>query len=363
MRVLHYYTEDDPMVCLHVSTLCDNMRGKIDCHLATDGNAARTLLQGSHYDLLHLHGCWCNSARSIVNLALRQGTRLLLTPHGQLEPWVMEENKWREKMPKRLFYQRDIVRKAYAVVIQGKMEQECMQQLAWNRRTVIIRNSVITSLTSPSDMAAQTLALYQKVVDSNPLHRMQADTQTALRTIIKAGITGDKRWLTDDDSLPAVTQWREILCYAHQEEIIDSIRRGIRVLGLEVPDINVERIDYFVPDTMQPAAAIGTAIGNQFVSENERLLATFRYLRRIIDNGQIGIKHLIELDRELREHDCQEEELRDTLEEKNLLKIAARLMQVMMELTGLTEGFMPVKPLDDRLSRRLRKQIDNHLTI
>ena len=363
MRVLHYYPKDDPMVSQHVATLCESIGLKVDNHLATDVNGARTLLQGSHYDLLHLHGCWRNSTRGIVNIALKRGIRLIITPHGQLEPWVMEESKWKEKMPKRLLYQRNIVRKAYAVIIQGKMEQECMQQLGWNPRTVIIRNSVITNLTTNSNMARQTYALYQKVMDSNPLELMQDDTKEALRTIIKAGITGDRRWLTEEDALPAITQWREILCYAHQEQITETIERGIRLLGLEAADIEADQIDYFVPEGMEPAEDIGTAIGNQFVSENERLLATFRFLRKLIDNRQIGIKHLIELDRELREHNCEEDRLYEKMEERNMRKTAARLMQVMSELTGLTEGFMPIPPLDDRASRKLREQIDNHLTI
>ena len=212
-------------------------------------------------------------------------------------------------------------------------------------------------------MARQTYALYQKVMDSNPLELMQDDTKEALRTIIKAGITGDRRWLTEEDALPAITQWREILCYAHQEQITETIERGIRLLGLEAADIEADQIDYFVPEGMEPAEDIGTAIGNQFVSENERLLATFRFLRKLIDNRQIGIKHLIELDRELREHNCEEDRLYEKMEERNMRKTAARLMQVMSELTGLTEGFMPIPPLDDRASRKLREQIDNHLTI
>ena len=363
MRVLHYYPDEDPMVSQHVTMLSDGMGLEADNHLATDFNGARTLLQGTHYDILHLHGCWRNSSRTVVNMALKARTRLVLTPHGQLEPWMMEECRWKEKLPKQMLYQRNIVKRAYAVIIQGKMEQECMQQLGWNPRTVIIRNCVVTSSITKKEMARQTFALYQKVMDSNPLELMQKGTLQALRTIIKAGITGDTRWLTEEDILPTMIQWRELLCYAYQEQIAETIQRGIRILGLDAPDIDVEQIPFFAPSGFQQADAIGLAIGNQFVSEDERLLATFRYLRKLASSHQLGIKHLIELDRELREHDCEESTLMETLAERNLSKHVARLMQLMQDLTGLTEGYMPTAPVNDRTTRLVRKQIDNHLKI
>ena len=155
-------------------------------HCATEAEQAKTLLQGGSYDILHLHGCWRNSSRSIVNIAMRLGCRLVVTPHGGLEPWVQEEKRWKEKLPKRILYQRDIIRRAYAVIIQGKMEDECMKRLGWNPRTVIIRNAVITQSTTPKEMAAQTLAVYRKVMDSNQLELMDDDMRDMLLDIIMA---------------------------------------------------------------------------------------------------------------------------------------------------------------------------------
>ena len=365
MRILHYYDKNDAMVSQHVRLLTEHMDKEAENHTATDSEQARTLLKGGQYNILHLHGCWRNSSHSIVSLALRQGARLVLTPHGQLEPWVQEENRWKEKLPKRLLYQRRIVQQAYAVLIQGRLEQECMDNLKWNPRTVIIRNAVITSSTTPEEMGHQTYNVYRKVLDSNTLELMTDDTRDTLFYLTKAGITGDKRWL--DLSAPiaplSTEEWRKLCCYAHQEHITDTIRKGARVLGLEMPDLDASRIDFFLPDGFQESESIQQTIGYQFASENDRLVATFRYLRKVTANGQLGIRHLIELDRELREHHCDEEELEDELKERRLLRLTARLMQLSAELTGLTEGFMPVRPVNDRTTRKLRKHIDNHLKI
>lgn len=358
------------MTAQHVAALQQGMGPQAESHAATTADDARALLQGSRYDIIHLHGCWRNSSYSIVRQAMKKGARLVVTPHGQLEPWVQNDGYWKEKLPKRLLYQRRLMRKAYAVIIQGKMEEKCMQRLAWNSRCVIIRNAIVTQSITAQEMARQTFALYRKVADSNTLALMTPETRTLLRLLMKAGITGDIRWLSkeDSDSLqqPEVRgniQWRELLCYAHQEHITDTMQRGIRILQLDAPDINVEAIPYFLPDGYQPTKSIGQTIGNQFASENDRLIATFKLIRKLIANGQFSIRHLVELDRELRQYGCDEELLEEQLGERQLLPTARRTMQLMADTTGLTEGFMPVSPLNDRTTKKLYLKIENHLKI
>lgn len=367
MRILHFYQAEDPLIGQHVAILQEGMGLEAENHLATNADDARTLLQGSHYDILHLHGCWRNASRSIVSLALRKGCRFIVTPHGQLEPWVQGENYWKEKLPKRVLYQQAIIRQAYAIIIQGSMEQECLERLGWNKRLVTIRNCVITSTISKTDMARQTFKLYQKVMDTNTLELLSPEMRQHLKTIIMAGITGDIRWLPQSavSTLPPTPSipWREVLLYAHHEQIMDILQRGLRILNLEVPDIDVESIDHFWPEDYQDTPLIGPTIGNLFASENDRLLASFRVVRKLLSNGHFSMKHLIELDQELRQHDCEEEELADTLKERLLWKLTRRTMKLLSDRTGLTEGFMPVEPLNDYKTRTYRKQVDNHLKL
>ncbi len=379
MRILHYYDKADEMISQHVKMLTDNMGLEAESYAASEPEQARTLLKGGHLDILHLHGCWRSSSRSIVKTALKQGARLVVTPHGQLEPWVREENRWKEKLPKRLLFQQTIIQRAYAVLIQGSMEQECMQQLGWNTRTVVIRNAVITSSTTPAEMARKTFTVYRKILDSNPLQLMMDDTKRLLYDLLTVGTAGDKRWLSATSYLASTSplttsqetphtkvssdQWRLLLCYAHQEQITDILYKGIRILGLDAPDIDASQIDFYVPDGFQYAESIKDTIGFEFVSENDRLMATFRYLHRVYAANRLAVKHLAELNRELREHGCNEETLDDDLKERRLWKFAARLMQLMHDVTGLTEGFMPIPPLLDRTTRNMRKRLDNHLTV
>ena len=321
------------------------------------------LLREGHYDLLHIHGCWSQQAWAIARLALKRGTRLVFSPQGQLEPWVMKEGYWKEKLPKRLLYQRWIANRAYAVIVQGKMEEECLRQLGWNSRLVIIRNPQITNTITPQEAERQQQQLYRKVMNSNPLELMTAPTRHMLRVFITAGVTGDKRWVTDDLTTLGNDDWHLVLCFAHQEQLMNIIKRGIRILNYDAPDFDATKEDYFVPDGYEEQKSIEQVIGSSFVSENDRLLSTFRHLKKLWQHRRLTIAHLAELDKELRFHEFDEELLCEELQERRLHKLAARLMQLMADLTGLTEGFMPMLPLNDRLTRQMRKTIDNHLKI
>lgn len=364
MRVLYYYPADNPMIARHVDMLCDNMPKEVECHRATEVEQAKTLLEGGHYDLIHLHGCWRNSSKTVVYTALKQGARLIITPHGQLEPWVQQENRWKEKMPKRVLYQQRIVAKAYCIILQGKMEEECMAKLGWNPRCVIIKNGVITSSITPREMVLQTSRLYRKVMDSNPLSLLTDQQQELLRDIITTGITEDQRWLTSQHHQTLDTEdWRRMLCYVTQEHITDTFKRGIRVLRLEPADLQIDSADCFVPKDYEKPATIESVIGNQWVSENERLIATFKHLKKLTSDKKLSILHLIELDKELRQHPCEEDKLCESLKEWRLYKFAARIMLLMNLKTGLTEGFMPMPPLNDKAAKNMRRQLNNRLSI
>ena len=73
--------------------------------------------------------------------------------------------------------------------------------------------------------------------------------------------------------------------------------------------------------------------------------------------------HLVELTRELYRDTVDDDKLSEVLEEKGLTAYARSLMQVLSELTGLDEGYMPLPPADNKLTRQIRQQLTNHLKI
>ena len=248
MRILHFYPKTDAAICQYFDMLASNMGLEVENHKASTSEEARQLLRNIDFDILHVHGCWNNAQFMIVRKALQQGARLVVTPYGQLQPWVQQQHFWKEKLPKRIAYQKSIVEQAYAVIVQGNMELECIAQLAWNKRCIIIRNALITNSITPREMARQTFELYQRIMDSNPLQLMNDNTRKFAKRLITVGITGDERW-TMSDEIPMLGDWRQILCYAHQEQITPIIQRAIRTLNLIEPNIDATKIPYFVPDS------------------------------------------------------------------------------------------------------------------
>jgi len=366
MKILHFYSPDKRgMIVDYVSLLCNGMQMSDQVEQTTDAHAACQLLGERKFDILHLHGCWDNASYYVVRQALKTGTRFVITPHGQLEPWVRETHYWKEKLPKQLLYQKRMVRHAYAMIVQGAMEEECMRKLGWNPRMVIVRNSLITNSITPLAMIRQVSLVYRQVMNSDTLHLMSENTKKLIKQLIKTGITGDKRWLTEEPCSSALDdeEWRRLLCFVHHEQIDDIVARGFRILHLDAPELNASQLVCFMPDNYESPQTIESVIGISFASENERLLATFRHLRRLILRHRLALSHLVELHRELRFHDAEEETLNEELRDRHLYSMAARLMQLAHDLTGMEEGFMPMPPLNDRMTRTIRKQIDNHLRI
>lgn len=365
MRVLHFYPSDDSLIKQYVTVIHDNMGLECTNEMESDPSVVQQRLESSHYDILHIHGCWRISTYLVVRKAIRNGTRIVLSPHGQLNPWVVSNDYLKEKLPKRILFQKRVVQSSYAVILQGKIEEECFAKLGWNTRTITVRNVLYTRSISRTEMTSQVFRIYRRVMDSNPLQLMDDDTRDLTRQLIKTGITGNKLWLTDEPlSQPdTLEKWRLLLCYAHQEQITDVIRRGLYLFGYDAPDLDVAKITFFLPDNFKQPETISKTIGLSFVTENDRLMATFRLLSKLTDRRQLSITHLIELDKELREHGCDEDSLRERLEEHHLLKFVSRLMSVLELTTGFTEGFMPVAPVADRISRKIYKQVENHLSI
>ena len=364
MRILHFFPKEDCMISEYVAMLHESMGLECSNEMVSEAKDAQQNLRSSHYDILHIHGCWNGSLYFIVRQAIKSGTRIVLSPYGQLEPWVMKEGYWKEKLPKRLLFQHAIVCHAYAIIVQGKMEEECLSKLGWNSRTVIIRNSLITNTINAHDMAQQMQNVYRKIMDSNTLQLMTSNTRITLRQLLKVGITGDKRWL--GESYVTITdhnQWRMLYCYVHHEQVADIVKRGLNILHMEAPDFDISKMPCFLPDGYEPSKTIEEAIGMQFATENDRLMATFRHLRRLALRRRLTLAHLAELDKELRYHDAAEDQLCDALKEHHLYVFARRIMQLAHVFTGLDEGLMPMPMLEDRQTRIMKKNIENHLKI
>ncbi len=370
MKVLYYYPKTDDMITRHVTILAEGMPPGAEVQTATSYQEFRQRIEAMKPDLVHLHGCWHYPGHKAAAKARKMGIRVVLSPHGQLEPWVLKERTAAgsdQSLPakiagKSVFLQRRTTERAYALIAFGKMEEHYLRQVGWNPRIETIRNAVITNSISPGQMCSQTLAVYQKVLDSNTLELMGDDERRLLAGILKAGITGDTRWLSEEaiENTKAVNTeaLRRLLVYAEHQNVRNYVDYGISILGLQADAIDTARTAAYFPKKYRRPTPLKQLIGEFKGDETDYLVRMFRQLQKAP-----LLLHLIELHRELMRDTVDDDSLAEALEEKRMTAFARRILQILAEQTLLDEGYMPLDPLDDRGTQQIRHLIANHLKI
>lgn len=319
MRILHLYPQDDPQLTEYVSMLGSN-----------DDIPSP--------DIVHVHGCW---NQDIINKALSfTNARYVISTHGQLQPWVRKDYNALQQTRQKSF-----LSKCHAVIARGRLEQKNLLALGWNPRVEMVPNPFITSTTTPEKTGTLLETIYQKTSDSNVWQNMTAESRTMISCLLKAAIMQDRRYVRQE--IPSDVNWRHILLYGSQENVSDLLTLGMQVLGIAIPDIDVSRPGYYLPEHSQKAEPLHQDVAT--------IIATLR--------KQPCIRHLADLHIALSAPDINDEQLRIDLKDRNLLKHAQRLMAILQELTLLDEGFMPFAPINDKQTLLIREQIDNHLRI
>ena len=91
MKILHIYPKSDNMIAKYVSILVEGMHHSADVRATDSPRDFMAICQKMEPDIVHCHGCWQYAIVNAVNTAYKNGARIILSPHGQLEPWILEE--------------------------------------------------------------------------------------------------------------------------------------------------------------------------------------------------------------------------------------------------------------------------------
>lgn len=364
MRVLHFYPDKNSMVMEYIDMLRRAMGDYAETEIVRNLSDLKKQVKSQKPDIVHLHGCWNPALASAAYLSRKKGIRYVLNSHGQLESWIISQNYWRDKLPKIIAFQRRTVRNAYSVIAMGKMEAGCISRLGWNKHIEIVHNPLITSTVTEQDAGLAVYSVYRKVLDSDVFKLMKDDTVTALRALIKAGQTRDGRWLnaTEQSAVKELdtAEWRKLLIYSYHEKISETIQSGITAMNMPVPDLVPQNIPVYLPTRAQTNKALSQGHTGDINTDAAAMLKTAR--KRIIDKT-LTISNLLELSHILRDPGIEDTRIANTLEATGLMKPAGRLMQVLSDMTGLDQGFMPVPAKKDRHIKKIKRIIIKHLEI
>lgn len=353
------------MITRYVGMLADAVQGKAECHVATSLVQLRPLVAEVRPDIVHIHGCWRSSLAVAAYWGKKRGARIVVSPHGQLEPWVLNEAYFTQKLPRLMAYQRRIIANAYAIIAMGSKEQKALERFTGNPRIEKVLNALITSKISEREMGEQVLAIYDKVLNSYTLEMMDDATRQILPSLIKAGITGDVRCVSPENVSAAkaftdTRRWQQILLYAYQEDIMSLVLKGAEVMGVaSVPKIDVAAVPCYVPKNNRQSTTISPINGDA----TEQALHIIRTFNKDAQHNRISINGIVQLHKLLYEQEVNEDKLAERLRNKGLDKFASRLMGLMSEKTLLDEGYMVLPSTNDRKTRQLQRIIDNRLKI
>ena len=392
MKILHIYNQQAQLIQAHVKLLCQYSA----CEEVTAVSTSAELQHlGAAYrpDIVHLHGCWNHAHVRLASSLQRFGARLVLSPHHQLQPWVMAERKTGEKWPKLVLWQRRLVSACYSVVASGSWEQQRLQELGWNNRIELVPDATVTCHITAEDMGRKTDALYRKVMDSSPMDLLSAESLSLLSATLKAGITGDMRWVAPPAQTAEVVyattwkqvaqklsaeQWRHLYVYTYHDGIDELFRAGIDILGLPALAFDAERIDLYLPQQQAKSRHSGKRVPlgtsshpdmngdkttDERTSAHETALHLTRQIAHCVDGKRLSYHLLTSLAHCLRDTSLSDERLMQELSQQKLNLFFAALMPVLAQTVQMEEGYMPCSPLDNKTARDIRSALAGELRI
>lgn len=100
------------------------------------------LLEEVRPDVVHCNCCWIPDSALTQKWAQEKGYKVVLTPHGMLEPWILQRHYYTKKVPALWLYQRQAVKNADMLHATAVSEKEHLLQLGWNDRITIVPNGI-----------------------------------------------------------------------------------------------------------------------------------------------------------------------------------------------------------------------------
>lgn len=364
MRVLHFHIKADERAVQYIAALSSAMEDDAEMKSCHSLNEFKKTLASWKPHIVHIHGAWRLALARAEKRAIKSGARVVVTPHGQLEPWIIKQKYWTDKLPKLLIYQRSCIHKAYSIIAMGRMEAGYLARLGYNNRIETILNSLFTETISNEQMAHQVYLAYQKVLDTDVMELMKPGTQTALRAIIKAGITNSPCWLSEEEQSACnnidAEEWHKIVVFSCNERINHIVDTGVKSLGMAIMEPLTQSVDSY----NNPDKACCMATDDELAQDPDaKLITSMKASKKQIRERKFGIGNLIDMARLLRLHYIDEEKVTDALSDKKLTDHAARIMQLLADLTGLEEGFMLMPARNDKATRKIEKTITKHISL
>lgn len=100
------------------------------------------LLNNIRPDVVHVNCCWMPLCAYTQQWSQEAGYKVVLTPHGMLEPYIMHRHYWTKKLPALLLYQKRVIRNADMIHATAQNEKGNILKLGYNDKIEVIPNGI-----------------------------------------------------------------------------------------------------------------------------------------------------------------------------------------------------------------------------
>ena len=90
-------------------------------------------------DLVHVNCCWMPACALVQKIAQKHNLKVVLTPHGMLEPWIIKRHYWTRKLPALLLYQKSAIQNADCLQATAESEKQNLLKLGYNSNIKIVK--------------------------------------------------------------------------------------------------------------------------------------------------------------------------------------------------------------------------------
>lgn len=377
MRILHYIPviKVDDLVSDYVKALTSSMRNIAEVHIITAKGSVAKTLKNINPDIVHIHSCWDYATTKVIKAVADSGIAVVLSPHNGLEPYTMKNEQRMTKQMKRAAYQYRAVAGVDGLIATSAFEYDSLVALGWNKHVGMVLSPILNRNVSASQMAENAFAYYNKILDTRYFFRMTVSEKEAVCHLLHTSKTRNSFFyqLTEGriQTLRSLgyEQWRRILMYSDDEGVRQLVDTAIRTLQLNVPQIDTQSIDRYKirkdkdtkPLERTKLLSANSSVEEKLkdeIGEGEELLRTITVMvlnmRYHLRANTLSMRHIADLYDMIRYEDYDEDRLVEVLKRVRVNKLAARLLQLEKEYLYLTEGFLPLPPLDDGGTQAIR---------
>lgn len=317
-------------------------------------------------DVLHFHCCWSRMTSNLITWNDRFYKRpYILSTHKMLMPWHNQcslrrkvESKW---------YMDNVINTADAIVTDSVQEANIQS----SRHITTIPNSLYAYNYSDEQMQHDYYQLLIALSNSKPYLFMSEEERRLEASLLRSAVshTGRRDANRESDGQNEIEyndSYRRIALHAYYEGTLNMLRPYLPSEAIEKADKS-PHYSYNTnknTDSLYSLRALTMKQAMESVKEEEAGTEDEKEVAKQIANVQYEIvhniisqRHLIELFKTLRYTDYNEDTLNVMLQRLGNYQDAARIMQLMKDYYGLEEGFMPMEPLNDKITQQIKDKL------